>query len=125
MVLGERYTALSWYLNQANPCPAVCKAVREECKANALELEGGTLHTLDLHGYTAAPPQQPRELLPGRHNLLRTLMATPIKTEKKTVMLRRAGEHLQKDGRQVLWRVQDLHSCAGEAGPAVKKRRRA
>ena len=119
MVLGERYSAVTWFLNAPNPNPAICAAIREECYENALELDGGTVYTLDKHGYAVVPPAQPEELLPNRSNLLRTPMATPIQTPSKvTVTLTRAGEQLSKGSRQVLFRVEDLETVA-----AAKRRK--
>ena len=113
MVLGERYSAITWYLNESNPSKAICAAIRKECYEHALEMEGGTVATLDKHGFSAAPPAQPKELLPGRSNLLRTPMPTPIVTPSKvTVTLKRAADMLKKGSRQVLFRVQDLETVS-------------
>ena len=120
MVLGERYSAITWYLNESNPSKAICAAIREECYEHALEMEGGTVATLDKHGFSAAPPAQPKELLPGRSNLLRTPMPTPIVTPSKvTVTLKRAADMLTKGSRQVLFRVQDLEAVSAAKRPKL------
>jgi hypothetical protein len=110
-VCDKAYTGLSWFLGQPNPSPSLCTRARTQCYHNALELSGGDLRTLLVHGFAAQPPKKPKPLLPDRARLSSEWLATPIKTEHATLNLRKTGQELTKANRQVLWLVTDLEKA--------------
>ena len=109
-VCGKNYSTLSWYVGQSNPSPGVCKRVREECSANALELDGGDARTLWLQGFCGRPPK--KALMPDRERLPSDFKETACTALRggKPMKLRKAGGELEKQNRQILWLEADLVS---------------
>ena len=107
-VLGERYTALSWFLNSENPTPKQCSIGRSAGSRNALILSGGHSRALNP-GFTAVPPAIPRPLCGGRQRV--------GCTELDGVHVSRANGDLSGARlSQVLFSVADLENVRVELG---------
>ena len=109
LIMGERYTALSWFLNVANPTPKHVKLARGACAAHAIELKGVHVRNLDQSGFVAVPPATPRSLSGSR----RRLGCDFVNADLDGALIRRP-----LDGRlrcrlsQVLFRVSDLQAAS-------------
>jgi predicted GIY-YIG superfamily endonuclease len=115
-LMGNEYTGLSWYLAQTNPSPAFVKKAKNVCSRNAVELQGGDLRTIALHGFVARPPERGKELLPERARLGTEWVPTSIKTDRGVVLkVRRPDGDLGKQVRQVLWLRSDLEKAFADA----------
>ena len=60
-VIGQRYTALSWFLNTDNPTPKQCRIARSACCRSALVLSGGHNRALSIR-IAKIPPATPMPL---------------------------------------------------------------
>ena len=103
--LGERYTALSWYLGVANPTPKSVKRAKTSCSQQALELKGCHCRSLEQQGFVVTPPAEPRSLTGDRVRL----GSNWVDTELQGVRIRRPVDgELQSRLSQVLFRTADL-----------------
>ena len=112
------FSALSWYIDVANPPPKLCARIKQECCA--LELSGCDLRSLTLHGYAVPRGQIGKDLLPTRTRLSSKWTQTPLVSEKSTLEVREAGTALTVGRRQALFLVSDLEEVVAD----WKRRRR-
>ena len=107
-VLGQRYTALSWFVGAENPTPRQCKIGRSAGNLNALILSGGHVRAFKPP-FTAIPPAIPQALCGDRERVGRT--------EANGVQIRRAHGDLEGTRlSQVLFSVADLEKVQLELG---------
>lgn len=104
LVLGQAYTALSWFLCSSNPTPKQVSIAKTRCAENALELQGCHTRALDAAGFAAVPPSKPKSLTGGRARLSTTF----VDTELEGVRIRRNSGKLKHRLSQVIFRVADL-----------------
>ena len=61
------YSALSWFLNNADPGRKANDVARSRCAEGAVELSGGHSRALAAAGFAKTPPGRPRALCLNDH----------------------------------------------------------
>ena len=109
LVGGKHYTGLSWFMGVENPSRQVCRDVRSDCAANALELKDGNLTTLAGKGFAGLPSAALLPLFKNPNKRPSGIFeATIVQADKEILKLRKCDGELAVANRQVLWLVTDL-----------------
>ena len=105
-ICGESYTALSWFLNNANPSKNQTAQARTRCHDGAVELSGAHVRALTGTVYAKAPPARPKPLCLVRGGRERDRLGEgSVGTEIAGLTIERAQGALSKRCSQILLRV--------------------
>ena len=106
-ICGVEYSALSWFLNKADPGRKANDDARNRCADGAVELSGGHSRVLVTAGFAKAPPGRPKPLCLNDRGEERTRWGErPFETEVQGVTVERVRSgRPSKRNSQVLYAV--------------------
>jgi hypothetical protein len=109
-ICGVECSALSWFLNNADPGRRQNNDARNRCAEGAVELSGGHSRVLATAGFAKAPPGRPKPLCLNDQGEERTRWGErPLETEVPGVTVQRVrGGRPSKRNSQVLYPVDAL-----------------